>query len=152
VIETDNFNLMVEQEKLTTVNKKKINPRNIEKLPEIISKYINTLPETPYTAMGFNFVYTIEVGREILKNIFLINDKKLTEIFSNKYEFGGIIKFSFENFIVTLTIKPQDADHISGSFNFHYASQNKENLIKNLSIYQKARKFSEKILKELFDV
>ncbi|NMC60847.1 MAG: hypothetical protein GYA51_15905 [Candidatus Methanofastidiosa archaeon] len=77
-------------------------------------------------------------------------DKKILN--KSKKRLVNNYKFSFENFIVTLTIKPQDADHISGSFNFHYASQNKENLIKNLSIYQKARKFSEKILKELFDV
>lgn len=149
VVETEELNLLVEQETLQLVLKK-LTPEYLDKLPEIIHKYIDKLPEIPYTALGFNFIYSLDVEKNSIKNIFLIEDVKLRKIFKDKFDVGGIIKFSFEDFVVTLTIKPEDEQPVTSNFNYHHKFKNKENLIKNLFCYQQARENSENILKELF--
>lgn len=149
VIDTNNFNLMVDQDRLQ-LSLKKVDQKNLETLPQIISKYIDQLPETPYTTIGFNYSYRLENVQKKLKDVFLINDKRLTEIFSEDYAFGGIIKFVFGDFGVTFTTDQIEDKEIRGGFNFHFKSSKRGEIIKKLSKHSETKKRSEKILGELF--
>ncbi len=151
VIETNNFSLAVDQDRLQ-LSAKKITPENLKTLPQIISKYIDRLPETPYTALGFNYHYRVEIGQKNLKNALLINDKRLTKIFSENYRFGGIIKFQFKDFVVTLTLPPITNREITGQFNFHFECSNRGEIARKLFQHPETKKRAEEILREVFYV
>ena len=59
ITETNNFNLFIDPNKLQ-LTIKKISSENLKALPQIISEYLGKLPETPYTAIGFNYSYRLE--------------------------------------------------------------------------------------------
>lgn len=149
VIDTDNFKLVVDEDRLQ-LSIKKISPDNLKALPQIILKHINQLPETPYKAIGFNYFYRVGIGQENLKDVLLINDKRLMEIFSENYAFGGIIKFQFMDFMVTLTSHPTSNREITGEFNFHFEANNRDEIIKKLYEYPDTKKRAEEILGGLF--
>lgn len=149
LIETDNFNLVVDPDRLQ-LSIKKISPANLKTLPQIILKYINQLPETPYTAIGFNYSYNIEIDQKSLKNALLINEKKLIETFSKNYSLGVIVKFLWMGFTMTTTFRPINNREIRGDFNFHFASNKKAAITKKLSEHPKTKKTAEKILEGLF--
>lgn len=149
VIDTNNFNLMVDQDRLQ-LSLKKVDQKNLETLPQIISKYINQLPETPYTAIGFNYNYRLENAQKKLKDVFLINDERLTEIFSEDYAFGGIIKFVSGDFVVIFKSTQTGDKEIRGDFNFHFKSSKRGEITKKLSEHSETKKRAEKILGGLF--
>jgi hypothetical protein len=150
VIETNNFNLIVDQNKLQ-LRIKKISPENLKALPQIILEYIGKLPETPYTAIGLNFSYHLEAKARKIKDILLIDDKRLIEHFSEDYTFGGIITFAFGDFIVKLTIQPINHKEIKVDFNFHFASNKKDKIIKKLFEYPDTKIKADEILGGLFN-
>ena len=98
-------------------------------------KYVEKLPETPYKAVGFNFIYSVKENHEKLKDILVINDEKLLNVISSDYLFGGIIKFDFENFKVTLTLQPKNVEDTVCDFNFHFPSSNPKEIIEILQKY-----------------
>lgn len=149
VINTNNFSLVVDQERLM-LSVKKINSDNLKTLPQIILKYINQLPETSYTAIGFNYHYRVEIGQKKLKDVLLINDKRLVEIFSENYTFGGIITFHFNDFVVTLTFRPISNTEIRAEFNFHFKCNNRDEMTKKLLEHPETKKRAEELLRGLF--
>jgi hypothetical protein len=134
VIETGNFNFFVDLNNLR-ISLKNINKKNLDNLPKIAVKYVEKLPETPYKAVGFNFIYSVKENHEKLKDILVINDEKLLNVISSDYLFGGIIKFDFENFKVTLTLQPKNVEDTVCDFNFHFPSSNPKEIIEILQKY-----------------
>lgn len=151
MVETNNYNLVVDQENLQLAIKN-INRENLDYLPKIITKYVDSLPETPYKAIGFNFIYEIQENDENLKDTFMINDAKLLDIFPENYLFGGIIKFPLEDFKVTLTIQSSESGNLIGNFNFHYPSGDINKIKEKLTEFIKILEKSEEILKRLLNV
>jgi len=149
VIESDNFKLLVDQDRLQ-LSIKKISQENLKELAKIISKYINQLPETPYTAIGFNYLYTLKIGQKKLKNTFFTDDKRLIKIFSENYAFGGIIKFMFGDFMAKLTIRPKNNGEVIADFNFHFPSNKRNEIIEKLFEYPETKGRAEEILEGLF--
>lgn len=151
LIETENFELVVDLDSLL-LSIKKVNPDNLEVLPQIIFKYMSKLPETPYTAIVFNYFYHLEIDQNKLKNLLLINDKKLTEIFTESYMFGIIVRFQYKDFKVTLKLNPTSDTGIIGEFNFAFHSNKIESLFKNLYEHSQTKKITEEILGGLCNV
>ena len=58
IVETNNFLFIVNPDRLE-ISIKSTTTENMENLPRIVKKYINRLPETPYTAIGFNYIYHV---------------------------------------------------------------------------------------------
>ena len=150
VIETNNFNLTVDQN-ILQLRIKKISSENLKALPQIILEYMGKLPETPYTAIGFNYSYRLDVEAIKIKDILLINDKRLIEFFSEDYTFGGIITFTSGDFIVKLTIQPINHKEIKSDLNFHFASNKRDEIIKKLFEYQDTKRKADEILGGLFN-
>ena len=151
-VETDNFRFIVDPDRLQ-ISLVKISDENIEKLPNITEKYIGQLPETPYTALGLNYNYNIELQAESLKKIFHPDKDKFTKLFTKNYQLGGIIIFSHSNFMVKIDIKPtfNEAEKIIVNFNFHCDSKKIEEIEKRIKLYFEMRNKTQKILKGLFN-
>ncbi|MCK4475777.1 MAG: hypothetical protein KAU16_03540 [Methanophagales archaeon] len=150
IIETNNFNLFVDPNKLQ-LTIKKISSENLKALPQIISEYLGKLPETPYTAIGFNYSYRLETEARKIKEVLLIDETRLIEIFSEDYTFGGIITFAFGDLTVKLIIKPINHKEIGGDFNFHFASNKKDEIIKKLFEHPDTKRKADEILGGLFN-
>jgi len=151
-LETDNFRFIVDIERLQ-ISLVKISDENIEKLPNITKKYISQLPETPYTALGLNYNYNIELQAESLKKIFHPNKDKFTKLFTEDHQLGGIIMFSHSNFMVKIDIKPifNEAEKIIVNFSFYCDSKKIEKIKKMIKSYFEMRDKTQEILKGLFN-
>lgn len=150
VVETNNFNLLVDEKNLR-LSIKKVDENTLRILPNVVTKYIDKLPEIPYKALGLNYLFTINENQEKLKDFFMINDNKIKSLFPEEFLFGGIIKFKFENFIVTLTLQPNNDEEIQCDFNFHLSSSDKDLIINSLNYYSKTFKKTEDIIRGLID-
>lgn len=150
-VETDSYALFVDTERLQ-MSIKNISAENIENLPKIAERYISQLPETPYTAIGFNYTYSIMSEAGNLKVIFSPNDKKFKELFSENYQLGGTIRFKFEDFIVRLNFQPPflPDEKLNADFNFHFESKDIQEIKKKLRMYLESKKEAEEILGGLF--
>lgn len=151
-VETDNFRLIVDPDRLQ-ISLVKINDENIESLPNITEKYISQLPETPYTAIGLNYNYNIELQAESLKRIFNPHKDKFTKLFTENYQLGGMIIFNHSNFIVKIDIKPtfNETEKIIVNFNFHCDSEKIEEIEKRIKLYFEMKDKTQEILKGLFN-
>jgi len=128
LVETTNFNLIVDPNRLQ-ISVKKVIPENIENLPKIIETYITKLPETPYAAIGFNYSYRITMGGRSLKDIFSFDDKILRKIFSNDYRLGVTVHFTVRDFVVQVNLQPPN-EELKANLNFHFGSENSEEIKK----------------------
>lgn len=148
VVETDIFGFIVDPERLQISVKKDI-PENIENLPKVAKTYISELPETPYTAIGFNYLYEV-ITKQSLKNILSPNDEKFKRLFSEDYQLGGNIRFRFEDFLVRINFKPVNDERIVADFNFHFNSEDIGEIIEKIEMYNTIKRKSEEILEGLF--
>ena len=151
-VETENFRFIVDPDRLQILITK-INEENIKNLPIITEKYINQLPETPYTAIGLNYNYNIELQAEYLKNIFSPDENKFKKLFSNEYRLGSTIIFNYENFIVKIDLNPlfNEKEKIAANFNFHCDSKEIKEIRMRIKSYYEMREKSQEILKGLFN-
>gem|GEM_PF-1113348 len=145
VMESSSFSLHVDPDRMQ-VGVRKVNDEALRELPEIVKRYVSSLPETPYTAVGFNFHY--EVLSEKRVEDLLTPSEKFKEVFQGGYEVGGIIRFSFKDFIVTLRMPPEEK--VLASFNFHADVRGSEEVLKKLEYYHRTREKAENVLEGLF--
>jgi len=150
LVETTNFTFIVDPDRLQ-ISVKNITPENVKNLPKITERHINQLPETPYTAIGLNYIFHIISAKQSLKDVFSTDEKKFRELFSHDYQLGGVIRFKFEEFLVRVNLLPLDDDKIVADFNFHINSGEIEKIRDKLRIYSKAKKKAEEILGGLFN-
>ena len=148
LIETENFIFVVDPDRLQ-ISVKKTLSQNLGELPNIVKRYIEQLPETPYLAIGLNFIYHLNLEKG-LEGFFSPNTDKFKKIFSEPYQIGGTIRFKFENFLVRLNIQPtKENNKFIGDFNFHCDTEKLEEMKKILGMYFKVKDKAESILKEL---
>lgn len=150
VTETDIFTFIVDPERLQISIKENIS-ENIEILSKIAKAYITKLPETPYTAIGFNYLYNIATERKSLKNILSPNDEKFKNLFSEDYQLGGSIRFKFENFLVIINFRSENDGKIVADFNFNFNSEDVGKIIEKIETHATIKRKSEEILEELFN-
>ncbi len=149
IVETDMFGFIVDPERLQISARKNIS-ENIENLSGIATRYVTELPETPYTAIGFNYLYHVTT-RNSLTELLSPNDEKFRKLFPEDYQLGGNIHFRFEDFLVRINFQPVDDGRIVADFNFHFNSNNISKIIKKIETYIMMKRKSEEILEGLFD-
>ncbi|MDA2921025.1 hypothetical protein MYX76_16310 [Desulfobacterota bacterium AH_259_B03_O07] len=148
LVETTNYNLVVDQNRLQ-LSVKNLTPDTLKLLPQFIMKYMEKLPETPYIAIGYNYSYDIKLEQKLLKELLKLNDRKLTETFSEGYNIGMIVKFHFNNFNATLTLNPINSVKIIGDFNFQFESSSRNEMINKLFDHFETKQKTEEILRGL---
>jgi len=122
--ESENYILTVSENRLLA-RVRKINDLNVADLPDIVHKYVGSLPETPYTAIGFNYKWIIHPEKQekniagLFKDVFL-NQKhkiKFTHAIGNaNYTLGGIVYSMYEEFRFKANIEFNE----EGLFSFNY--------------------------------
>jgi hypothetical protein len=152
VIETDRVSFVLDENRLQ-ISLKSITTDSIESLPKIAAGFVSCLPETPFVAVGFNYSYSIPKETSHLKTLFALDDIKLKQLFSENYEVGLIVSFSFKAFIVRMTAPPPPArgkiTRITMDFNFHSDSRGAGEVKKRLKLYPETIEKTEEILRGL---
>jgi len=150
LVETDQISFILSDDRLQ-ISLKRISPENIEGLPKIASKFVSALPETPYSAVGFNYRYHIPQMSFQAEVLFSPNDIKLKELFAEDYKLGGVVLFKFKNFVVRMNATPvrgEDA-RIVVDFNFHSDCHNSEEVKERLKLYSDITDRTKDILNNL---
>jgi len=148
MVENKDLRIHVDSDKMQIIVKR-VEPDIIDKLPRIIKNYVNSLPETPYTAIGFNFSYR-EITEKNLGSIFSPDVEKFRKAFSEEYRVGGIIQFNFDEFIVTVNLRP--GEKVIADFNFHSdIKDGSSEIIEKLKSYYETMRKAEGVLEVLFD-
>lgn len=148
MVENNDLRIHVDSDKMQIIVKR-VEPDIIDKLPLVIKNYVNSLPETPYTAIGFNFSYR-EITEKNLGSIFSPDVEKFRKAFSEDYRVGGIIRFNFEDFIVTVNLPPDGK--VLANFNFHSdIKEGSSGIMEKLKSYHETMRKAEEVLEVLFD-
>jgi len=154
IFESETFSLVVEQERLQ-ITAKKQDERSLRSLANIGGDYVKLLPHIPYSALGFNFLWSIEIGKgEKLPQIGLnINNTDLKSVFKGyKVDFGGIIYARKGPYKLKLVIESQVRNTLVHKFNYHHELKgiSTEDIIKLLNNFLIRYKDSSKIIKKLY--
>ncbi len=151
LVQTDNFTFILDPDRLQiSVNNSAV--ENIDNLPKIAEKFIAQLPETPYTAIGFNFLFHLNNVKNNFKTIFKTDEAKFSKLFSAEYNLGGAVNFKHEDFISRVQIIPAEANQMITDYNFHYNGAGIDKIKTALGRFTSAREKATSILKELFYV
>jgi len=148
MVENNDLRIHVDSGRMQIIVKR-VEPDIIDKLPIIIKNYVNSLPETPYTAIGFNFSYR-EITEKNLGSIFSPDVEKFRKAFSEDYRVGGTIRFNFEDFIVTVNLLPDEK--VLANFNFHSdIKEGSSGIMEKIKSYHETMRKAEEVLEVLFD-
>ena len=150
LVENSNFGFVVDEQKLQIIIKK-VTQDNLTNSNAIARKFVDVLPETHYKAVGLNFQYTLADKVCDLNTLLAPKPTKLKSVFSNNYQLGAMIVFSFEPFVSTFTFTPSliKDKPIRISLNFHAKVVNTEEVRARIDLQAKAVKKAESIIKEL---
>jgi hypothetical protein len=148
LVETSDFSLVVDFNRLQ-ISVKKINLENINILPKIAETYTNSLPETPYKSIGFNFSYSI-VGERSIKDILCLDEEKIVNIYPGDYRLGMSVHTNFRDYMMRLNIQPSNGELIA-DFNFHFELSSFEVIRTKLGEYQDLMTNAKENLGRLFN-
>ena len=133
LVETGTFVLYVDPQRLR-VDVKVLNHDSLRRLPNVIKKYVETLPEVPYSAIGFNSRWHAHDvhSADILKLRFTGNSELFTKAFGSQHNVGGIVLWQYDAFRVQLTAHPAVANPVI-DFNYHSDVEQADNLYERLA-------------------
>ncbi len=141
LFESENFRLTIDEKRLEILLLRP-SEEKINELVHVASSYVDSLPETPYKALGNNIHWQIvcndkEARNKILADIFVNNKSPFWEpILKYSPEVGGIIYWKFESFKVRLIVEPREETLIFLNFNYHYDIESLGNLLENLDKFK----------------
>jgi len=147
-VETSNFNLIIDQARLQ-LSAKNIQYSTIEELRDIIVKFIVSLPETPYKAIGLNYRYLVPTHTYQIAQLLSPNDANLKKLLSPVYYVGAVVSFTFNKFIVNLSIGPptESEAEIKMNFNFHSDIQSVKDIKNRVNLQPQLLKKATQIVK-----
>lgn len=155
--ESDNFSITLVPDRFQ-LEVRKINDANLKQLVPMAEKFASSLPETPYTAIGVNYLWqaefeTKEVINKILKGIFTFNWDKTKNIFKEQdVSLGSIVWLNYAGFLMKLSILPSletKKCYILCDFNYHANITGEVELKEMLSKSSDTFKHSNEIVNEL---
>jgi hypothetical protein len=147
LIENEDFSFIVDEQRLQVMVKKVI-PENFELAGEIIGRFTNILPETPYKGLGINYQYSLPEEKNNLGVIFTTNNDKANDIFASQYKLGTVVIFFFEGFMVNFSASPSlTDDKIRLKFNFHSDLSGADQIKEKLALQNATLEKAESIVK-----
>jgi len=150
VVENQNFGFVVDEQRLQLAVKR-VTQDNLINSNEIVRRFIDILPETPYKAVGFNYRYTLTEEHFNLSSLLAPKPSRLRPIFSQDYQLGAVIVFSFESFLTTFTVTPSltNEQPIRIACNFHASIANIEELRARIAMQTATLQKVDSIIQEL---
>ncbi len=139
--ENNDYIFQVDEKRLL-LQAKNPSSANIDDLGQKINKYVKTLPETPYIALGFNIKWEYQQSVpeekiiEVLKNQFCNKPSKIkTALNTDEFKFGGIFIFNEKSNQITLKINPDtNKERFIADFNCHHKISQVENELRRKEI------------------
>ncbi len=134
LIENKDFAFAVDEQRLQLIIKR-VTDENLAKAAQMVCKFAQTLPETPYKGLGLNYSYSNEKGCD-LNVLFTPKSATLKKLFSSDFQMGTMLVFPFESFLVSLSISPRQSkeEKMTLAFNFHTSVSNAKEVIKEISL------------------
>ena len=129
---TNSFELLVVSERVQIAFASEVSENQVSELTSTrLGNLVNALPETPYTAVGFNFNYHIEINRsdtpQITRDLFAGESSALSKIISNDRDmFGAFAITKTDHGELNLEVRPamlensNDRDVLVFKFNFNH--------------------------------
>jgi hypothetical protein len=159
VCEFQSFIFTVTPDHLQVVPKTPSEP-NVPKLQKVVSNYIEALPETPYTAVGLNYIWIVSFDSQedasgLLKRLFIADESRIkTSLERNNYQAGGILVFEDEIFRTRLLVEAvkEFPNNISCNFNYHSDVKDFKYALQAISVYQEKNIESKQIVSHLFEI
>lgn len=150
LVESERFSLTVDEQRLQLVARK-VTEDDLSALLAVAERFVRTLPETPYRALGFNYHYAMPKERYDLDAILCPDNAKIGELLSPNYGLGATVLFDFEKFIVTLTISPSfgKQHQVRMSLNFHSEARNADEVVERLPLQTRTLEKAEAIIRGL---
>ncbi len=150
LVETNQFSFILDENRLQ-IALKSITAGNIEILSRVTKDFVTSLPETPYTAVGFNYRYRLPKEKNQLKSWFNPDYDKLKGIFSGECEVGFIISFTFEGFLIRISAPPTKSEdtNIILDINSHTDCRSFQAVLDRLSLHHNNMEKIESILMEI---
>ncbi len=148
LVENKDFQLAVDRDRLQLSVKKPVQ-RNINLIVGTIKKFFSLLPETPYSAMGFNFAFRIPMKIHFLEKIFTPKEQTIKKLFSSNYGLGVVVLFKFRSFAVRVNVSPPTPrnEFQTVNFNFHSSIRNGQEGKRKSDLYGVILERAERILK-----
>ncbi|AKB76253.1 hypothetical protein MSLAZ_2992 [Methanosarcina lacustris Z-7289] len=148
VVETETVSIVADPERLQ-ISLKKDFQENITKLQEIADRYVEQLPETPYTAIGINYLYSIPSEKDAMKRICSVDEEKFGNLFPESYQLGSFIKFKYGDFLARLSLQPEDSKIIA-DINFHCEVYSAQGIREMIERAPQTKGKAEEVLEEFF--
>lgn len=150
VYESQNLLLVVQAERLQLTAR---SPLAVVDLPQVVERYVRKLPETPYSAVGLNYIWEGrgepgENVKDLLKGLFLGNPECFkSQINVEDARVGGIIRFPYEgaNLRIIMDIHPELEERTILDFNYHYGIASVADLLESLHKFQSCQEHSRRI-------
>jgi len=158
MVQSENFLLTVDDRRLT-LSIRNISDLNLHKLPEIVNLYVESLKETPYKALGFNFKWIIR-GEDgnfpiNLKEDYISPKKRESlEKLCGEFSIGSIIYIPYnEKFLLKIIIDPnlKKKTDLELSFNYHADVTNVNLMIEEINKFPQLLKHSKEMADNLFN-
>ena len=129
-----------------------INEDSLSKLPGVAIRYIEMLPQIPYTAVGFNFKCKVKgINKEyVLRTIFAKAETSLERTFGEGYTIGGVIQSYFNDLeIITMITPDASSDDIDMNFNYISPVKDSKELKSKLERFKSASEYASHIATNL---
>ncbi|MBM4462625.1 MAG: hypothetical protein FJ012_04690 [Chloroflexi bacterium] len=147
LVENEQCSLTVDEARLQyTV--KTVTQENLALLELIPRRFVEALPETPYKALGFNYIYVVPEEKCNLESLLSPKRRRLAQLLSPSYQLGITAVFEFHQFIVHLTISPSfgKAKQTGISLNFHADVQQTSDIVSRLALHAETVKKAESVV------
>jgi len=141
--ESARFILTVDPQRLqVTLKQPKVEA--LKELPEIVKRYVERLPQTPYRAVGLNYAWHAakEEGESPvhhLKSLFVGDARRLGLVTDGKeWTIGGILRWRADAFVVRLMVEPtaEPSEGISLDFNFHREVRGANEALEGIGMFE----------------
>jgi hypothetical protein len=148
VIETDDYDLMVDPERLM-LGSKDSSEGKIKRVLEITKAYSDNLPEIPYKSLEMRYIFEIDSDEKHLKELFAKDDNLFKSVFGENYGIAGILKSEFEGFHFNAKFL-KFKEKIIGDISYTLSISKNKDINKGLQQYPRLLNKSQEIIKVIF--
>jgi hypothetical protein len=154
--ESKRFLLNVDQQRLQLVLKQP-QLEALTELPEIVRRYVDKLPQTPYRAVGLNYKWHAapegdEDPTAPLKALFVGDAARLELVTTGaEWTIGGILRWRTGDFMVKLMAEPtrEPSEGIGLDFNYHRDVRGAQEAIESIVMFQESGFHARKCVKAM---
>lgn len=135
LVENENFHLTVDERRFQ-IAVKRVTQDRLSAMTKIAARFVQTLPETPYKALGINYQFDVASEQCDLNKIISPKSERIRELFAEEFELGATVRFQFRDFVTTVTMQPDFARqrNFRVAFNFHSDIPSVNELKKRLTL------------------